>query len=100
MLEVGGAIMKGRIRGKKRGLRNKSVPINDPGRSQYIVEAMSLGRCPDCQAKLIESEELDLIDFIEDGMRALECPKCHWQGIFGGSGGLTQLVTKYSDIAH
>ena len=83
--------MKGRIRGKKRKLRNISVPINDPGRSKYIVEAMSLGRCPDCQAKLIKSDGRDLIDFIEKGMKALECPKCNWQGIFHVSGGLTQL---------
>ena len=83
--------MKGRIRGKKRELRNRSVPVNDPGRSQYIVEAMSLGRCPDCQAKLIESYDIDLIDFIEDEMKAFECPKCNWQGILDVSGGLTQL---------
>jgi len=47
--------MKGGMRWKNRGLINKSVPKNDPGQSQYIVEAMSLGRvvAPDCQAKLI-----------------------------------------------
>jgi len=44
MLGVRGAIMKGRTQGNKRKLRNKSVPINDPGRSQYLVEAMSSGR--------------------------------------------------------
>jgi len=83
--------MKGRIRGKKRELRNRSVPMNDPGRSQYIVEAMRLGRCPDCQGKLIDSYSPELIDFMEEGMKALECPKCNWQGIFDVSGGLTQL---------
>jgi hypothetical protein len=83
--------MKGKIRGKKRALRNKSVPMNDPGRSQYIVEAMRLGRCPDCQGKLIDSYDPELIDFMEEGMKALECPKCNWQGIFDVSGGMTQL---------
>lgn len=85
--------MKGRIRGKKRELRNKNVPINDPGRSQYIVESMRAGRCPDCQTKLIASNDPELKDFVEDGAKALECPKCHWQGVLGGvgSGGLSQL---------
>jgi len=77
--------MKGRIRGKKRELRNKSVPMNDPGRGQYIVESMRAGRCPDCQAKLIESTDPELEEFKEDGAKALECPKCHWQGVLAGS---------------
>lgn len=76
--------MKGRIRGKKRELRNKSVPINHPGRGQYIVESMRVGRCPDCQTKLIESTDLELIEFNENMGKAFECPKCHWQGVLGG----------------
>jgi len=76
--------MKGRIRGKKRELRNKSVPINDPGRGQYIVESMRAGRCPDCQTKLIVSIDSELNDFDENGREAFECPKCHWQGVLGG----------------
>jgi len=55
------------------------------------VEAMRLGRCPDCQAKLIESYDPELVDFMEEGMRALECPKCNWQGILDVFDGLTQL---------
>jgi len=77
--------------GKKRRLRNNSVPINNPGRSQYIVEAMGRGRCPDCQAKLIESYDSELVDFMEEGMRALECPKCNWQGILHVPEELAQL---------
>jgi len=76
--------MKGKIRGRKRKLRNKSVPLNNPGRSQYIVESMKAGRCPDCQTKLIESLDFELDEFKEDGAKAFECPKCHWQGILGG----------------
>lgn len=78
--------MKGRIRGKKRELRNKSVPIDHPGRGQYIVESMQAGRCPDCQAKLIESTDHELIEFNENEnmAKAFECPKCHWQGVLGG----------------
>jgi len=76
--------MKGRIRGKKRELRNKSVPIDHPGRSQYIVESMLAGRCPDCQTKLIESTDSELIEFNENMAKAFECPKCHWQGVLGG----------------
>ena len=63
--------MKGRIRGKKRELRNKSVPINHPGRGQYIVESMRVGRCPDCQTKLIESTDLELVEFNENVGKSL-----------------------------
>lgn len=67
-------------------MRNKNVSINDPGRGQYIVESMMAGLCPDCQAKLIESNDTELEEFMEDGAKALECSKCHWQGVLGGSG--------------
>jgi hypothetical protein len=77
--------MKGRLRGKKRQLRNKSVPIDHPGRGQYIVESMRIGRCPDCQTKLIELTDPDLEEMKEDGAKAFECPKCHWQGVVGDS---------------
>ena len=83
--------MKGRMRGKKRQIRNKSVPIDDPGRGQYIVESMMVGLCPDCQTKLIESDDPDLEELVEEGARALECPKCHWQGVLGGSGSVSHL---------
>ena len=83
--------MKGRIRGEKRRVRNKSVPINDPGRGQYIVESMRRGLCPDCQAKLIAAQDSELEEFMEGGASALECPKCHWQGVLGGSDGLSEL---------
>ncbi len=43
------------------------------------------GRCPDCQTKLIESTDLELEGFKEDGAKTFECPKCHWQGLLGGS---------------
>ena len=77
--------MKGRIRGKKRVLRNKAVPLNHPGRGQYVVESMQAGRCPDCQAKLVPSTDPELAELREDWERAMECPKCHWQGVLGGS---------------
>jgi hypothetical protein len=67
-------------------MRNKNVPMNAPGRGQYIVESMKAGLCPDCQAKLVESNYTELEEFKEEGARALECPKCHWQGILSGSG--------------
>jgi hypothetical protein len=76
--------MKWKVRGKKRELRNKSVPINHPGRGQYIVESMRGGRCPDCQTKLIESTDRELIEFNDNMAKAFECPKCHWQGVLGG----------------
>jgi len=75
--------LKSRVRGKKRDLRNRQVPINDPGRAQYIVEAMRAGRCPDCQTKLIAAYDPGLEDVIETGVRVLECPRCHWQGGLG-----------------
>jgi hypothetical protein len=81
---LGGVVLKGRTIGKKRRLRNKSVPMGTPGRSDYIVESMIANLCPDCQAKLIESTDPELIEFKEEGAKALECPKCHWQGVLGG----------------
>lgn len=82
----GEAILKGRVIGKKRRLRNKSVPLGSLGRSEYIVESMRADRCPDCQAKLIESIDSELADFMEEGAKTLECPRCHWQGVMGGGG--------------
>jgi hypothetical protein len=55
------------------------------GRGQYIVEAMMAGLCPDCQTKLMESTDLELEEFKDDGAKTFECPRCHWQGILGGS---------------
>jgi hypothetical protein len=81
-----GAILKGRTIGKKRRLRNKKVPLGSLGRGEYIVESMMADLCPDCQAKLIESIDPGLVEFMEDGAKALECPRCHWQGVVGGSG--------------
>jgi len=50
-----------------------------------------VGLCPDCQTKLIESDDPDLEELVEEGARALECPKCHWQGVLGGSGSVSHL---------
>jgi hypothetical protein len=34
--------------------------------------------------KLIESTDLELIEFKENMGKAFECPRCHWQGVLGG----------------
>jgi hypothetical protein len=73
-------------------MRNKNVPIDNPGRGQYIADSMRLGLCPDCQARLIDSQDPELVGFTEDGARALECPKCYWQGVLGGPSSLSDLV--------
>ena len=36
------------------------------------------------QGKLIESTDLELIEFNENMGKAFECPRCHWQGVLGG----------------
>lgn len=72
--------MKGSARGKNRNLRNLALLSTDPGRAQYLIEAMRAGRCPDCQAGLIAAYDPGLEDVIESGTRILECPRCQWQG--------------------